>query len=214
MTVPTTTTMALQPRQLFGGAITMPIPVGYLDASDMRQVPDNQEVFLSPDSDTSIIIEILAPVDEGGADQDLWEAATFHFASVAHDNAALSSTVITTHPPIPAQQQTAASFAALTSPAPVALVGTQRVHKFSHDPTGAPRRGHESDTPDEVWIALALYRVDVVVGASIKKADVVVTANVNASAAGGADEVVKVQKWLDESAKGFKIVDWGLFGDQ
>lgn len=42
----------------------------------MRQVPDNQEVFLSPDSDTSIIIEILAPVDEGGADQDLWEAAT------------------------------------------------------------------------------------------------------------------------------------------
>lgn len=45
-------------------------------SSDMRQVPDNQEVFLSPDSDTSIIIEILAPVDEGGADQDLWEAAT------------------------------------------------------------------------------------------------------------------------------------------
>lgn len=41
----------------------------------MRQVPDNQEVFLSPSSETSVIIEILGMVEEGGAATDLWEAA-------------------------------------------------------------------------------------------------------------------------------------------
>ena len=32
---------------LFGGAITVSLDGDYLDASDMRQVPDNQEVLLS-----------------------------------------------------------------------------------------------------------------------------------------------------------------------
>lgn len=45
------------------------------DSSDLRQVPDNQEVFLSNDSDTAIIFEILAPVQEGGAASDMYEAA-------------------------------------------------------------------------------------------------------------------------------------------
>lgn len=43
--------------------------------SDMRQVPDNQEVFLASDSDTSYILEILAEVEEGAAKTDLWDAA-------------------------------------------------------------------------------------------------------------------------------------------
>lgn len=41
----------------------------------MRQIPDNQEVFLSSNSDTSVIVELLAAVEEGGAKDDLWEAA-------------------------------------------------------------------------------------------------------------------------------------------
>ena len=40
----------------------------------MRQVPDNQEVFLSSDSETSIIVEILEMVEEGTCKDDLWEA--------------------------------------------------------------------------------------------------------------------------------------------
>lgn len=31
---------------------------------DLRQVPDNQEVFLYPDSDVSIIIEVLQRIPE------------------------------------------------------------------------------------------------------------------------------------------------------
>lgn len=45
------------------------------DRSDLRQIPDNQEVFLSPNSDTSLVIEVLALVEEGLAGSDLWEAA-------------------------------------------------------------------------------------------------------------------------------------------
>lgn len=41
----------------------------------MRQIPDNQEVFLSADSDTSVIVELLSLVTEDGAKDDLWAAA-------------------------------------------------------------------------------------------------------------------------------------------
>lgn len=52
------------------------VPVSPLNTtSDLRQVPDNQEVFLSPSSETSVIVEILSMVEEGEAQSDLWEAA-------------------------------------------------------------------------------------------------------------------------------------------
>lgn len=43
--------------------------------SDLRQIPNNQEVFLFPHSDTALVLEILEMVEEGGAREDLWEAA-------------------------------------------------------------------------------------------------------------------------------------------
>ena len=43
--------------------------------SDVRQVPDTQEVFTLPDSDVSILFEILQIVSEGDAKDDLQEAA-------------------------------------------------------------------------------------------------------------------------------------------
>lgn len=68
-------------RQLFGGAITAQTPPDLLDAScvsfakqcgvlswfvnssDVRQVPDTQEVFMYPRSNVSIILEILQRVE-------------------------------------------------------------------------------------------------------------------------------------------------------
>ena len=43
--------------------------------SDLRQIPDTQEVFLLKDSDTSIIFEILQMVTDEKAVNDLREAA-------------------------------------------------------------------------------------------------------------------------------------------
>ncbi|KAK5057552.1 hypothetical protein LTR84_011552 [Exophiala bonariae] len=45
-------------RELYGGAITVELPTDLIDSSDIRQIPDHQEVFLSRETLTSIIIEI------------------------------------------------------------------------------------------------------------------------------------------------------------
>ncbi|GAA96677.1 uncharacterized protein L969DRAFT_54663 [Mixia osmundae IAM 14324] len=76
-------------RSLWGEAVIATLPAEYIDASDLRQVPDTQEVFLAPDSDISVILEILQAVD---LKQDE-EAIRHIFDSLAHDNDAFSSKV-------------------------------------------------------------------------------------------------------------------------
>ncbi|KIY02568.1 uncharacterized protein Z520_01033 [Fonsecaea multimorphosa CBS 102226] len=56
-------------RELYGGAMTVQLPVELIDSSDIRQIPDHQEVFLSPTTLTSIIFEIndyVRPPSGGG----------------------------------------------------------------------------------------------------------------------------------------------------
>lgn len=45
-------------RQLYGGTITVELPEDCIDANDLREIPDHQEVFLRPDTLTNIIFEI------------------------------------------------------------------------------------------------------------------------------------------------------------
>nr|AAF29129.1 HSPC165 [Homo sapiens] len=44
---------------LFGGAFSAILPMGAIDVSDLRPVPDNQEVFCHPVTDQSLIVELL-----------------------------------------------------------------------------------------------------------------------------------------------------------
>nr|XP_009804048.1 PREDICTED: probable ran guanine nucleotide release factor isoform X2 [Nicotiana sylvestris] len=46
-------------RALFGGAISSTFPLRFQDVSNVRQVPDHQEVFVDPGRDESLIIELL-----------------------------------------------------------------------------------------------------------------------------------------------------------
>ncbi|MFS7897239.1 putative ran-interacting Mog1 protein [Helianthus anomalus] len=46
-------------RQLFGRAISTTLPLRFEDVSNIRQVPDHQEVFVDPARDESLIIELL-----------------------------------------------------------------------------------------------------------------------------------------------------------
>mmetsp|Transcript_46512 Transcript_46512/g.108419 ORF Transcript_46512/g.108419 Transcript_46512/m.108419 type:complete len:186 (-) Transcript_46512:207-764(-) len=48
-----------QDVSLYGGAIRAQLPKTFLDGSELRQVPDNQELWLDAASDLSVIIEIL-----------------------------------------------------------------------------------------------------------------------------------------------------------
>jgi len=74
-------------RPLFGGAIQAFLPDGSIDASAIRLVPNNQEVFLHNDSDQSIIIEILERVDEVTEEN----AIKYHFDALAEANDAQQS---------------------------------------------------------------------------------------------------------------------------
>lgn len=62
--------------ELYGGAVTTVLPAGIVDVSDMRQVPDNQEVFIieDGDKDVSIIFDLLEQVDV----QDINAALRMH----------------------------------------------------------------------------------------------------------------------------------------
>jgi hypothetical protein len=133
----------------------------------------------------------------------------FHFDSLAHDNASLSTTILTSSPthPIPSQAQSLSQPA--VTPKPLVLSGLQSIHKFSHNASGAPRPGHENDVPDQVWIGMALWRC----WRGSKKADLVLSVNVNLSAVGGDDEKRAVEIWFSQTAEQLRIEDWGLFGD-
>ncbi|XP_021299878.1 probable ran guanine nucleotide release factor isoform X2 [Herrania umbratica] len=55
-------------RPLFGGAILTTFPLRFQDVSNIRQVPDHQEVFVDPARDESLIFELLDYKHEVGDD--------------------------------------------------------------------------------------------------------------------------------------------------
>lgn len=85
---------------LFGGAITASLPSTFADVryvieitsdipftltwfdSEIRQVPDNQEVYLDKDGFTSIVVEILERVEK----PDI-EALKFHLQDIVDEDA-------------------------------------------------------------------------------------------------------------------------------
>ncbi|KAK0673595.1 hypothetical protein QBC41DRAFT_265869 [Cercophora samala] len=59
-----------QPTSLFGGALTVDLPTNFADVSKLRQVPDNQEVYIDKDGFTSIIVDITERVPSSSDSND------------------------------------------------------------------------------------------------------------------------------------------------
>ncbi|KAE8817773.1 putative ran guanine nucleotide release factor [Hordeum vulgare] len=60
-------------RPLFGGAVSTAFPVRFQDVSNIREVPDRQEVLIDPTRDESLIFELIdlkGEVEDG--DSALW----------------------------------------------------------------------------------------------------------------------------------------------
>lgn len=79
---------------LYGGAISSVIPPHYLDASDLRQVPDNQEVYVgdgapqaegSVSAEESLVFDLLEQITHV---DDLGEAAECHLNEITALNGA------------------------------------------------------------------------------------------------------------------------------
>lgn len=113
--------MAL-PRTFYGGAIVGALPANYEDISNLRQVPDNQEVYLDQTTGTStIIIELLEMTEVA----DNVEALQLHFDNLATDNESQRTTIISPARPmngdlVPLIEQ---------GHARLALIGQQQVKK-------------------------------------------------------------------------------------
>ncbi|KAF5324942.1 hypothetical protein D9611_004351 [Ephemerocybe angulata] len=174
---------SLNKRDLFGGAITSSAAKELVDVSDLRQVPDTQEVFLYPNTNASIVVEILEKVDKT-KHQDIIK---FHFDSLAHDNDAQNSSVSS----ISVVQNDRED----ETPSAIVLKGQQVVSKFN------------KTALDRVLILMAVFRVE------HKNVDVVVTFNVpleSADALQRADPS-KMETDFNSFVKSFQIVDFDLF---
>lgn len=69
-------------RSLFGGAIVCDVPTSWRDVSDVRQVPDHQEVWQDATEDGAmLVVEILERQDVDDAN-----AACFFFDDLAESN--------------------------------------------------------------------------------------------------------------------------------
>ncbi|KAI0957111.1 hypothetical protein AcW1_005607 [Taiwanofungus camphoratus] len=172
-------------KELFGGAITISLPTNLIDASDLRQVPDTQEVFLYPDSEISIIVEVLQSVDTN----NFQDTARFHFDSLAHDNDAEAKEIL--------EISQASNGTGHSTPAPIVLHGTQSIRKFN------------SALPDEIRVLLAVYRIQG------HDTDLVMTMNVpmktSDSAAVSEAGWKAARDTFAAATQSLRIVDFGLF---
>lgn len=71
------------PVPLFGGALTATLPTTFSDVSEIRQIPDHQEVFLEKTAFSSITFDILERVEGGRSDE---EALKFHLFDLVEED--------------------------------------------------------------------------------------------------------------------------------
>ncbi|KAL1921674.1 uncharacterized protein VTP21DRAFT_10316 [Calcarisporiella thermophila] len=188
------------PRSLFGGAIAAYIPDNFLDASTLREIPDNQEVFVSVNSDQSIIIELLQLADEA-PDED---AAKYHFEQLASDNEAESWSIESVIPLSQTELPHIPSDARIYF-----LTGRQVISKFKE---------HTPGSRNLVDIYLTLIRLPSIT------TDIIITYNspviigeesssriLQESAESGSVGQQQVFVGLKQTLESLQILDWGLF---
>jgi len=79
--------MSYRSTPLFGGALIADLPTTFADVSTIRQVPDNQEVYLDKDGFTSIIFDITERVGPSGSSDELdGEALTTHLEEIVESD--------------------------------------------------------------------------------------------------------------------------------
>lgn len=127
-------------RQLFGGSISALVPENFLDVSQLRSIPDNQEVFVDKISSLSLIVEIVEYQTQVENDK----AAEFHFKDIGTANDASEFTLI---------EKSSVSIKNLVTNADVkdttayCVIGQQRVAKFN------------SEALNNVTLELAVIRI-------------------------------------------------------
>ncbi|KAI4098993.1 MAG: hypothetical protein LQ339_006186 [Xanthoria mediterranea] len=193
--------MTFKPTELFGGAITANLPASYADVSNIREVPDHQEIYLDASGFSSIIVEIAERVSQPPTDQ---EALEFHFHDIVdeHDTGRIWQTDVAHLPHFPPNTPCYTLLATTTPPAAV-----------TNGDVGAK-------APAFTGVMLTLIRL------VAQSTDIVVTINIphipgHQEPSDGALDfedgrfgslVEAGVKIRDEVWRSLEVRDWGLFG--
>ncbi|KAL8655315.1 MAG: hypothetical protein Q9210_000946 [Variospora velana] len=194
-------TLRFKPVELFGGAITADIPNSYVDVSNIREVPDHQEIYLDASGFSSIIIEIAERVTQPPTDE---EALKFHFQDIVdhNDTSKIWRTDLAHLPHFPPDTPCYILLATTTPPPP------------SNGNAARPL------TPTFTAVILTLIRLlpqstDIVVTVNIPHIpgqQEPLYANVNFEEGNFGSLVEKGMRIRDEILKSLEVKDWGLFG--
>ncbi|CRK29301.1 hypothetical protein BN1708_004960 [Verticillium longisporum] len=184
---------------LYGGALVSDLPEKFADVSKLRQVPDNQEVYIDQDGFTSIIFDITERVGPSGTGPEIdGRALTTHLEEL------VGSEVDT----VKVWNTTETQFSRLGEDIPAyTLIATQ---------TPRPDR---SSSPDFTAIILTLLRLEK------ESTDILITINVPHIRGEYNEEDVDLELGkqgkligdaVDDAARvweTFKVKNWTLFGE-
>jgi hypothetical protein len=198
----TTTTTTTTERALFGGAVSCALPSDFLDISDLRQVPDNQECFQGP-SGHLLVIEIL----ERQNDVSDETAVEYFFNDLAQSNGCEEDWNRIFHPGsvlTSSSSSSSSSNCICQGLPPEATVcqgsGQQKVAVGRDtDVTGNPRRTQQQQVHD-IRVELCVIRLP------MQSTDVIITLSTPTIMPTSNDEISFVQ-----ILSSFQIRDWSLF---
>lgn len=182
-----TMTIAFTTKPLYGGAITMSVPADMIDASEFRQVPDTQEVYVAKENpDYSVIVDLLECVPGN----TLTKALDEHMEEITRLNGVVAgkSKVLSQHE--------------VSSNEPMASLSGVRVFEQQ-----VPKFGKQADT-ESVVIAIALLRLK-----APASTDILITFNrhVTGPEDEGASSLASVEEAATEMLKSLSVRSLDLF---
>ncbi|KAI7155191.1 hypothetical protein KC352_g27692, partial [Hortaea werneckii] len=184
------------PTPLFGGALAASLPSTFGDVSDIRQVPDHQEVWLDRDGYTSVVFEILERVEKGSDE----EALKYHLEDLVEEEDMGRMKVWGSN----------TAFSAKLPPQ------TPAYTLFATSPPGEKQRGRAHE-PDFVGILLTMVRL------VEQQTDLLIAINVphvkgeyeesEVDFAGGkyGKLMQQAMEYRERVLETFEVKDWGLF---
>ncbi|GAP85207.1 putative ran-interacting mog1 protein [Rosellinia necatrix] len=197
-----------QSTPLFGGALFCDLPTNFADVSQLRQVPDNQEVYIDKDGFTSIIVEINERVgEEGSSDEVDGRALITHLEEIVGQDAEGLKVWSTTRTRFSKLDEDIPAYTLIATLTPLLPP------KPEVDSSGAL----QPNTPDFTVMVLTLVRLE------RESTDLLITVNVPHIRGSYDEDDVDLQlgkqgrlvgdavDYASRIWESFKIRDWGLF---
>ncbi|KAI0443050.1 hypothetical protein F4803DRAFT_516662 [Xylaria telfairii] len=198
-----------QTTPLFGGALVCDLPTKFADVSQLRQVPDNQEVYIDKDGFTSIIVEINERVGGKGSTPEIdGRALTTHLEDIVGDDVQHVKVWNTTPTQFSKLDEDIPAYTLIATMSPIAPPSTA-----ADTSSGPPRPG----SPDFTALILTLVRLE------RERTDILITINVPHIRGEYDEEDVDLQlgkqgqligdavDYASRIWESFKVKDWGLF---